>query len=105
MGTTRRRLAALFKGIADATGKPDLDAVASLRVAAERHEELRSILENSGLDFSNLIERLDADPDLSSLSRRRRIAALIDYVRVAIGLLDQALSARRGHIIVTANDD
>lgn len=105
LGMSRRRLAALVKGIAGAVGEPDLDAVPTLRAAAERHEELRAILADSGHDFSFLLVRLDADPDLSSFSRRRRVAALIDYARVAIGLVDRALWPRRGRVVVGANED
>ncbi len=105
LGMTRRRLAAFFKAIADSTGEPDLDAVPTLRAAAERRDELCAILKDSGHDFSILLARLDGAPDLARLSRRRRVAALIDYARVAIGLVDRSLWPRRGRVVVSANDD
>lgn len=105
LGMTRRRLVALVKAIATQAGEPDLIAVPSLRAAAERRDELRAILADSGHDFSFLLARLDADPDCACLSRKKRIAALIDYARVAIGLVDRALWPRRGRVIVGANDD
>ncbi len=105
LGMTRRRLVALFKAITDSAGAPDLKAVPCLRAAAARRDELGIILKGSGHDFSFLLARLEDDPDLSSLSRRRRLKALIDYVRVAIGLVDRVLWPRRGRVIVSANED
>jgi hypothetical protein len=103
--TQRRRLLAFFKEVATLDGGPDLAAVATLRGAGERRAALREILSQGALDYSDLLARLDADPDLSSLSRCRRLEALIDYARLAIGLIDRELTAHRGHLIVSSNDD
>ena len=105
LGLTRRRLVALFKAIADSAGAPDLKVVPPLGVAGARRDELGTILKECGHDFSFLLARIEADPDLSSLSRRRRVEALIDYTRLAIGLVDRALWPRRGRIIVSVKED
>ena len=101
----RRQLLAFFKSIATADGAPDLAAVPTLKSATARKDELCAMLDGSGFDFADLKARLVSDPDIDSLSRQQRVAALIDYARVAIGLVDRELSARRGHVIVSANDD
>ena len=101
----RRLLLAFFKSIATADGAPDLVAVPTLKSATARKNELCALLEGSGIDFADLKARLLNDPDVDSLSRQQRVVALIDYARVAIGLIDREISARRGHVIVSANDD
>ena len=101
----RRLLLAFFKSIATNDGTPDLVAVPTLKSAAARKDELCALLDGSGFDFSDLKARLLNDPDVDSLSRQKRVAALIDYARVAIGLVERELGARRGHVIVSANDD
>ncbi|MBM3484099.1 MAG: hypothetical protein FJX66_12475 [Alphaproteobacteria bacterium] len=101
----RRQLLALFKSIATPEGTLDLVAVPTLKSAAARKGEFCALLDSGGLDFTDLKARLNNDPDIDSLSRQKRVAALIDYARVAIGFIDRELSARRGHVIVSANDD
>lgn len=105
LGLLRRQLLAFFKSIATLDGAPDLVAVSSLKVASARRDELLILLGGGELDFADLKARIEADPDITSLSRQHRVAALIDYSRVAIGLVDREISARRGHVIVSANDD
>lgn len=105
LGLLKRQLMAFFKSIATLEGAPDLVAVPSLKVASARRDELLALLGGSELDFADLKARIETDPDISSLSRQRRVEALIDYSRVAIGLVERELGQRRGHIIVSANDD
>ncbi len=101
----RTRLERIFKEITDASGGADVKAVASLSEVNDRIDEVREILAAMPLRLSQIETRMESDPDFSSLSRKRRLEALADYIRFAIGLVDREIAAKRGHMIVGANDD
>ena len=71
----------------------------------KRIDEVRRILAEMPLRLSQLQQRMETDPDFSRLSRKRRLEALADYLRFAIGLIDRQPSPARGRMIVGANDD
>lgn len=101
----RTRLERIFKEITDPSGDADTSAVGSLGEVNNRIDEVREILAAMPLRLSQIEARMENEPDFSSLSRKRRLNALADYIRFAIGLLDREIAANRGHMIVGANDD
>jgi len=101
----RTRLERIFKKITDPSGRADARAVASLGEVNNCIDEVRKILAAMPLRLSQIETRMETDPDISSLSRKRRLEALADYIRFTIGLVDREIAAKRGHMIVGANDD
>ncbi len=101
----RTRLERIFKEITDPSGRADVKAVASLGEVNNRIDEVREILAVMPLRLPQIETRMEIDPDFSSLSRKRRLEALADYIRFTIGLVDREIAAKRGHMIVGANDD
>ena len=101
----RTRLERIFKEITDPSGRADVSAVSSLGEVNNRVDEVREILAAMPLRLSQIETRMEIDPDFSSLRRKRRLEALADYIRFTIGLVDREIAAKRGHMIVGANDD
>jgi len=101
----RTRLERIFKEITGPSGRADVKAIASLGEVNNRIDEVREILAVMPLRLPQIETRMEIDPDFSSLSRKRRLEALADYIRFTIGLVDREIAAKRGHIIVGANDD
>ena len=101
----RARLERIFQEITDAEGGADVKGVGHMREVNKHIEEVRDILDEMPATQSNLTERMENDPDFSRFSRKRRLEALIDYIRFAIGLIDRAPVTAQGRIIVGANDD
>jgi len=101
----RARLELIFREITDAEGGADVKAVGRMGEVNKRIDEVKELLADMPLSLSQLEERLARDPDLSSISRKRRLLALADYLRFVIGLIDRELGAQGGHMIVGANDD
>ena len=105
LATYRIRLERIFKEITDPSGRADVKAVASLGEVNSRIDEVREILAAMPLRLPQIETRMESDPDFSNLSRKRRLEALADYIRFTIGLVDREIAAKRGHMIVGANDD
>ena len=105
LATYRIRLERIFKEITDPSGRADVKAVASLGEVNSRIDEVREILATMPLRLPQIETRMESDPDFSNLSRKRRLEALADYIRFTIGLVDREIAAKRGHMIVGANDD
>lgn len=105
LATYRIRLERIFKEITDPSGRADVKAVASLGDVNNRIDEVRQILAVMPLRLPQIETRMESDPDFSNLSRKRRLEALADYIRFTIGLVDREIAAKRGHMIVGANDD
>lgn len=105
LATYRTRLERIFKEITDPSGRADVKAVASLGEVNSRIDEVREILAVMPLRLPQIVTRMEIDPDFSNLSRKRRLEALADYIRFTIGLVDREIAAKRGHMIVGANDD
>jgi len=105
LATYRTRLERIFKEITDPSGRADVKAVASLGEVNNRIDEVREILAVMPLRLPQIVKRMEIDPDFSNLSRKRRLEALADYIRFTIGLVDREIAAKRGHMIVGANDD
>jgi hypothetical protein len=101
----RTRLERIFKEITNPSGSADVKAATSLSEVNERIDEVREILAAMPLSLSQIETRMETDPDFSSLSRKLRLQALADYIRFTIGLVDREITAKRGHLIVGANDD
>lgn len=101
----RTRLERIFKEITDPSGGADVQAVGSMSEVNNRIDEVKEILAAMPLRLSQIEARMENEPDFSSLSRKRRLEALGDYIRFAIGLIDREIAANRGHMIVGANDD
>ena len=101
----RTRLERIFKEITDASGGADTNSVGRMGEVNNRIEEVKEILAAMPLRLSQIEARMENEPDFSSLSRKRRLNALADYVRFTIGLIDREIAANRGHMIVGANDD
>jgi len=101
----RARLERIFREITDAEGGADVKAVGRMGEVNKRIDEVKELLADMPLSLSQLEQRLARDPDFSSISRKRRLVALADYLRFVIGLIDREIGARRGHMIVGANDD
>ncbi len=101
----RTRLQRIFKEITNASGGADVNAVGGMGEVNNRIDEVKDILAAMPLRLSQIEARMENEPDFSSISRKRRLAALADYIRFAIGLIDREIAANRGHMIVSANDD
>ena len=101
----RTRLERIFKEITDASGGADVSAVGGMGEVNKRIDEVREILAAMPLGLTYLEARMENEPDFSSFSRKRRLEALADYIRFSIGLVDREIVAKRGHMIVGANDD
>ena len=101
----RTRLERIFKEIIDESGGADTNAVGSMGEVNNRIDEVKEILAAMPLRLSQIVARMENEPDFSILSRKRRLNALADYIRFAIGLIDREITANRGHMIVGANDD
>jgi len=99
------RLERIFQEITDAYGDVDVKGVGSMGEVNKRIDEVRDILAKMPLGLTQLQKRMDSDPDLSRFSRKRRLEALADYLRFAIGLTHQQPDAARGRIIVGANNN
>ena len=101
----RTRLERIFKEITDTSGGADVSAVGGMGEVNSRIDEVRDLLAAMPLRLSQIEARIENDPDFSSISRKRRLEALADYIRFTIGLIDREIAANRGHMIVGANDD
>ncbi len=101
----RAQLERIFREITDADGAADVKGVGGMGEVNKRIDEVRRILAEMPLRLSQLQQRMETDPDFSRLSRKRRLEALADYLRFAIGLIDRQPSPARGRMIVGANDD
>lgn len=105
MSPYRARLERIFNEITDPSGAADVKGVGRMREVNKRIDEVKEILAEMPLRLSQIQERMESDPDFSRLSRKRRLDALADYLRFAIGLIDREIADPGGHIIVGANDD
>jgi hypothetical protein len=105
MAPYRARLERIFNEITDVSGNPDVKGIGRMGEVNKRIDEVKDILAEMPLRLSQIEERLERDPDFSSISRKRRLVALADYLRFVIGLIDRELGPQGGHMIVGANDD
>jgi hypothetical protein len=101
----RARLEHIFHEITDAKGGADVKGIGGMGEVNKRIDEVRDILAELPAGYESLRERMESDPDFSRFSRKRRLEALVDYVRFAIGLIDRHPAPARGRVIVGANDD
>ena len=105
MSPYRARLEHIFNEITDPAGGVDVKGIGRMREVSKRIGEVQEILAEMPLGLSQIEERLKRDPDLSGISRKRRLEALADYLRFIIGLIDRKMGPQGGRIIVSANDD
>ena len=105
MSAYRARLERIFNEITDTNGSADVKGIGRMGEVNKRVDEVKQILAEMPLHLSQIEERMESDPDFSRFSRKRRLDALADYLRFAIGLIDREIAAKRGHMIVGANDD
>ena len=101
----RARLERIYKEITDAEGGADVKTVGGMGEVIKRIDEVMEILSEMPLRLSQIEQRMENEPDFSSIRRKLRLVALADYLRFSIGLLDREIAAKRGHMIVGANDD
>ena len=101
----RTRLERIFKEITDPAGGADVGAVGGMGEVNNRIDEVKELLAAMPLRLSQIETRMENEPDFSSISRKRRLEALADYIRFTIGLIDREIAANRGHMIVGGNDD
>jgi hypothetical protein len=105
MSPYRARLEHIFNEITNPAGGVDVKGIGRMREVNKRIDEVQEIPAEMPLGLSQIEERFERDPDFSSISRRRRLEALADYLRVIIGLIDREIGPQGGRIIVSANDD
>ncbi|MBT4426462.1 MAG: hypothetical protein HOC88_06170 [Rhodospirillaceae bacterium] len=105
MSPYRARLERIFNEITDPSGAADVKGIGRMSEVNKRIDEVKDILAEMPLRLTQIEERMEGDPDFSRLSRKRRLDALADYLRFAIGLIDREIAAPGGHMIVGANDD
>ena len=101
----RARLEKIFQEITDSDGGSDVRGVGGMGEVNKRIAEVRGIFAEMPLGLTQLEERMDNDPDFSRFSRKRKLEALADYLRFAIGLIHRQPTSVRGRIIFGANDD
>ncbi|MBT3170169.1 MAG: hypothetical protein HOJ07_01385 [Rhodospirillaceae bacterium] len=105
MSPYRARLERIFNEITDPSGAADVKGIGRMSEVNKRIDEVKDILAEMPLRLTQIEERMEGDPDFSRLSRKRRLDALADYLRFAIGLIDREIATPGGHMIVGANDD
>ena len=86
----------LLAEITDETGEPAVERVPDRAALAARVDTLVEILASAPRPLESLVKRVEAEKDFRSFSGRTRVRALVDHVRIALGIAKAELAARRG---------